>query len=127
MRPPLENLQSTVMGNFQSTVIGMRWYCGRCHFGPMTIGSDHYCFHCARAMDPPPPPSIASSGRSANKADISKAQPTSEGASQKSGIPVHTRRDVTPKESSVSLSKIAKHAGGAFESELPLGDPVDET
>ena len=110
----------------------------------MNVGLDYYCVHCFRARDfysTPPLPRLyeqsrqwgstsygtAGLGRSAGKADIDRALPTSEGASQKSGSPVHIRHDVTPEESSISLSKIAKHAHGQSERELSLKVPVDET
>ena len=69
----------------------------------------------------------ASSGRSTNKAAISKARPTSEGASQESGSPIRIRHHVTSEESSISLPKTSKHAHGPLERELSLEKPVDET
>ena len=69
----------------------------------------------------------ASVGRSAGKVDISSAYSTSEGASPKSGSPINIRHDVTPERTSISISKISKHANGPSERELPLEEPIDET
>ena len=65
--------------------------------------------------------------RSAGKADISSAQPTSEGASPKSQSSVNFRRGVTPEETSISLSKISKHAHGPSERASFSEKPVDQT
>ena len=68
----------------------------------------------------------ANFSRSAGKADISSAQPKSEGASPKSGSPINIRDDVTPEDTSTSLSKISKHAHGPGERSFPLEKPVEE-
>ena len=65
-------------------------------------------------------------GRSAGKIDISSAQTTSEGASPKSGSLIDIGHDVTPEETSISLSKISKHAHVPSERELALEKPIDE-
>ena len=73
--------------------------------------------------------SIASANfeRSAGKADISSAQPTSEGASAKSQSSFNIRRNVTPEETSISLSKISKHAHGPSERASFSEEPIDQT
>ena len=65
--------------------------------------------------------------RSAGKADISSAQPTSEGASPKTQSSVNIRRGVTPEETSISLSKTSKHAHGPSERASFSEKPVDQT
>ena len=69
----------------------------------------------------------ANFSRSAGKADISSAQPTSEGASPKSGSRMYFRDEATPEDTSTSLSSISKHAHGPWERNFPLEEPVDET
>ena len=49
----------------------------------------------------------------------------SEGASPKSEYPINIRHDVTPEETSISLSRISKHAHGPLEREFSLEEPVD--
>ena len=116
----------------------------------MDLDLYEHCKFCFRARDPYSDPPVHQStgqrsqegsasfsaasrskataglGRSAAKVDISSALPTSEGASPKSGSPINIRHDVTPEETSISLSKVSKHAHGPSKRELPLEEPVDE-
>ena len=127
------------------------WYCENCNEGPMNTDVHQACIFCSRPRttystveflgseeeisQPSSAPfaaahlitATAGSGRSAGKADIGRAQPTSEGASQKSGSPIDIRHDSTHEESSISLWKVAEHAQGPSEHEVTSGKPVEET
>ena len=127
------------------------WFCGNCHEGPMNTVLHQACISCSRQrntystvqfLDSEEEISqlssapfaaahlitaTAGSGRSAGKADIGRAPPTSEGASQKSGFPIGIRHDSMPEESSTSLWEAAEHVQGPSEHEVQSGKPVDET
>ena len=120
------------------------WYCGHCHHGPMNLVLEAHCTECARARDTyailpqftgqSSPGSSASFGTAhrssiaiAGKADISSAQPTSQGTSPKSGSPIDIGHDVRPEKMSASLTKISKHVHGPSERKSPLEEPANET
>ncbi len=97
----------------------------------MNLVFETHCSKCGRARDLYSFASLHEfTGQSSQGSSASFGaahQPTSEGASPKSGSPINIRHDVTPEETSTSLSKISKHAHGPWERKFPLEEPVDET
>ena len=109
----------------------------------MRVGLDYYCVNCSIRRDAysnPPPPSLDQSRqggstsygtagleRSAGKADIGRALPMPERASQKSGFAVHAWHELTPEESHPPFLTVSEHAHGPWEHEVPSKKPVDET